>query len=168
MVDLLEKALSPLEEGNPVVLLGIDYEKAFNRLDRYDCLRQLKRLGASNVSSYISRSFLTNRKMGVKINGVLSDPKGLNGGSPQGSILGCFLYCITTPQITSDLNWAGPLLLTFTPAAAAAASDVARRPPPGPTLHPATMSFPVGTPCLNLTRASGSCPGLLEYLTLAT
>ena len=51
----------------------------------------------------LTRSFLTNRSMRVRTGKLLSDPRNLNGGSPQGSILGCFLYCIATQQLNLDL-----------------------------------------------------------------
>ena len=41
--------------------------------------------------------------MRVRIGEDLSAARKLKGGSPQGSILGCFLYCITTQQISGEL-----------------------------------------------------------------
>ena len=99
LVDMLDNILRPMEGGNASVVLGIDFEKAFNRLDHGECLRQLERLGASGPSLELIRSFLTNRSMQVKIGSSLTDPKPLQGGSPQGSILGCYLYCATTQLI---------------------------------------------------------------------
>ena len=44
LVDLWEKVLCSLEGGaNAAVLLGIDYEKAFNRMEHAVCLRQLEK-----------------------------------------------------------------------------------------------------------------------------
>ena len=104
LVDLLDNVLRPLDSGNPTVLLALDYEKAFNRLDHAECLKQLKLLGASPASLSLVRSFLTGRSMRVRIGDELSDPKALKGGSPQGSILGCLLYCVATQQIGSKLT----------------------------------------------------------------
>ena len=42
LVDLMDNLLAPLDDGNPTVLLGIDYEKAFNRLDHVECINQLR------------------------------------------------------------------------------------------------------------------------------
>ena len=103
LVDLFDRVLGSLDQGNPVVLLGIDYEKAFNRLDHKECLRQLKKLGASPQSTELVRSFLTGRCMRVKIGQSLSAARGLKGGSPQGSILGCLLYCLATQQLNNSL-----------------------------------------------------------------
>ena len=103
LVDLYESVLSPLEEGNPSIVLGIDYEKAFNRLDHQECIRQLRRLGATDITLALVRSFLTDRSMRVRVAGELSAARKLQGGSPQGSILGCALYCATTQRIGPEL-----------------------------------------------------------------
>ena len=51
LVEVWERILGGLEvPGVGVSLLGIDYEKAFNRMDHNVCLQQLARLGASQVS----------------------------------------------------------------------------------------------------------------------
>ena len=104
LVDLIDAAMSPLEDGGASILLGIDYEKAFNRMDHAECLRQLASLGASSASVSLVHSFLSGRTMRVRVGDSLSAMKPLRGGSPQGSILGCFLYCITTQQIGPALH----------------------------------------------------------------
>ena len=103
LVDLHEEILRPIDHGNPVVIMSVDYEKAFNRLDHGECLKQLQTLGASNTSLSLVRSFLTGRRMQVKVGQTLSNARQLSGGSPQGSILGCELYCLTTQQINPAL-----------------------------------------------------------------
>ena len=101
LIDLYDSVLGGLDQGKTAVLLGVDFEKAFNRLDHNACLTQLANLGASAPSLALVRSFLTNRSMQVKIGSTLSDPRPLSGGSPQGSILGCLLYCATTQSLGS-------------------------------------------------------------------
>ena len=100
LTDLMEDILAPLDEGHPAVLLGIDYEKAFNRMDHRECLRQLRALGASGPSLALVRSFLTERSMRVRIGKHMSSKRLLKGGSPQGSIMGGLLYCVTTQQVS--------------------------------------------------------------------
>lgn len=85
------------------MVLGIDLEKAFNRLDHAECLHQLRSLGASDTSLALVRSFLTQRSMRVKEDGVFSSLRQLKGGSPLGSILGCLLYCVVAQQLGKDL-----------------------------------------------------------------
>lgn len=104
LIDLFDKVLRSLDTGNHVVVTSIDFEKAFNRLDHVECLKQLRNLGASPHSISLVRSFLTGRVLRVKVGqSFLSVPRLLKGGSPQGSILGCYLYCAATQQIGLDL-----------------------------------------------------------------
>ena len=103
LMDMYDNVLEPLDSGAYVTVLGIDYEKAFNRLDHSECLRQLEMLGASPQTLALIRSFLTGRVMRIRTSAGLSSPRTLCGGSPQGSILGCRLYCLTTQQLNLSL-----------------------------------------------------------------
>ena len=139
LVDIYDDVLSSLDKGGSAVVLGIDYQKAFNRLNHRECLAQLERLGASNQSLALVKSFLTGRRVRVKVDGTLSDCKSLNGGSPQGSILGCYLYCAATQQINLKLPrrpipGAAPSPLPDRPAPAALPAD--DRDSPGMSLVP--------------------------------
>ena len=124
LVDLLDRVLRPLDEGDPSVVVCVDFEKAFNRLDHAVCLNELRRLGASDHSLQLVRSFLTGRTMRARIGDFLSEEKKLNGGSPQGSILGCLLYCVATQQIDATLLQRAPPRPQHQP-------DVPPQPPPG-------------------------------------
>ena len=105
LVDIWEKVLSALEGGqNAAVLLGVDYEKAFNRMEHAACIGELRRLGASDRSIALVRAFLENRTMKISIDGQSGTPVDIMKGSPQGSVLGCFLYCITTQSLTVNLR----------------------------------------------------------------
>lgn len=86
------------------VLLGVDYEKAFNRMEHGVCLEQLMILGASPGSLLLVKAFLENREMTVIIEGHRPTPIPIKRGSPQGSVLGCLLYCVTTQLLTAGLR----------------------------------------------------------------
>ena len=105
LVDIWEKILVALDGGqNAAVLLGVDYEKAFNRMDHAVCLDRLRQLGASDGSIALVRAFLDGRTMTVTVNGNAAKPIVINKGSPQGSMLGCLLYCVATQQLTLNLR----------------------------------------------------------------
>ena len=105
MVELWDRVLRVLDGGDQAAcLLGIDFEKAFNRMDHGHCLRQLKRLGASESSLALVASFLSGRSMTIDINGVSCGERKILRGSPQGSVLGCLLYCVTTQTLTDDIT----------------------------------------------------------------
>ena len=89
--------MNSLEDGNAAAnLLSVDFEKAFNRMDHAECLLALRSLGASETAIEWVSAFLYGRKMSVKIRSSFSNPRPVPGGSPQGSILGIFLFCATT------------------------------------------------------------------------
>ena len=106
LVDMWEKVLVALEGcKNAAVLLGVDHEKMFNRMGHAECLVQLRKLGASEGSLSLVRAFL-DRRMTISINGERATSPFVNikRGSPQGSVLGCLLYCATTQTLTDDLR----------------------------------------------------------------
>ena len=105
LIDLWEDVLSALEGGTHAsVLLGVDYEKAFNRMKHDACLDQLQKLGASVGSIALVRAFLEGRTMTIDIDGQTVAPVRIARGSPQGSVLGCLLYCVTTQRLTWKLR----------------------------------------------------------------
>ena len=105
LLDLWEKILTSMEGGNTAaILLGVDYDKAFNRMEHDICLEQLRKLGALSGSISIVRAFLEERMMTIVINGHKAEPMPIQRGSPQGSVLGCLLYCVTTQNLTKDLR----------------------------------------------------------------
>ena len=96
LVEMFQLILEALENPRAAsVLTSIDYAKAFNRLDFLHCLNALAAKGASSELIRVVASFLTSRIMSVKVGQVLSKPRIVLGGVPQGSILGVFLFNAT-------------------------------------------------------------------------
>ena len=48
-------------------------------------------------------SFLEERKMRVKIDNVFSDPLPINGGSPQGTLLGNLIFIVATSELDKNV-----------------------------------------------------------------
>ena len=89
--------MEALEGGkSAAVLLGVDYEKAFNHMEHAVCLEQLERLGASPESVAMVKAFLENMTITISLGGLKAKPVHISRGSPQGSVLGCMLYCVIT------------------------------------------------------------------------
>ena len=92
--------MTALEDPNAAAnLMSIDYEKAFNRMSHPHCINALKKYGASDLSIDMVSAFLYGRTMRVKVGSALSNPRTVPGGSPQGSILGNFLFCVATREL---------------------------------------------------------------------
>ena len=93
LVKLWKEILENLEDNRAATnLTAIDYSKAFNRLEHGPCLGEMKKKGASNDLLKLPASFLHGRKMRVRIGDEMSEPKDVNAGAPQGSVLGSLLF----------------------------------------------------------------------------
>ena len=93
LVELWQQVLQNIEDPRAASLLtSIDYSKAFNRLNFASCLKSLKAKGASSESLRIIGSFLTDRKMTVKVGNCFSSLRNVDSGAPQGSLLGVSLF----------------------------------------------------------------------------
>ena len=83
-------------------LTTIDYAKAFNRLDFVRCLNALKEKGASKELINIVASFLSGRSMTVRVGSDFSELRSVEGGVPQGSLLGVYLFNLTVDNFESS------------------------------------------------------------------
>ena len=105
LVELWDEVHSAMEKGQCAgILLGVDFEKAFNRMDHSVCLARLRELGASEGSVSLVGAFLEGRRMTIRIGEHEAHPVDITKGSPQGSVLGCLLYCVTTQKLTYNLK----------------------------------------------------------------
>ena len=64
-----------------------------------ECLTAIARNGASTRTLELVATFLTDRYMMVKVGKILSKPRIVNGGCPQGSILGGVLFNATIDNL---------------------------------------------------------------------
>ena len=95
------------DNRSAVILKSIDFSKAFNHLEHRHCLEAFARKGASSDIIALLACFLSGRTMRVKVGEARSDPRPVNAGAPQGSVLGSYLFnvgiddleenCPTTP-----------------------------------------------------------------------
>ena len=90
------------EEEMGVVLSSFDYSKAFDRTSHQSILAELDNLSCPTWLYNIIRSYLTGRRLVVRVKGVLSVEKELNGGSSQGAKLGVILFNIAGNRVTRN------------------------------------------------------------------
>ena len=83
------------DNKNAVSLVSIDFSKAFNRMDHGLCLKAFAHKGTSREAMTMIAAFLHRRTMRIKVGTVFSAPRIVNGGSPQGTKLGNFLFTMT-------------------------------------------------------------------------
>ena len=97
LIDTWQTILEDLEDHRASSsLISIDFSKAFNRVDHTHCLSALKEMGATTETIGLVNAFLYNRTMRVRVGGSMSTRRQVNGGAPQGCILGGTLFCVAT------------------------------------------------------------------------
>ena len=74
--------------------ITIDLSKAFDSINHDFLLAKLSAYGVTEGALQLLRSYLTDRKQHVKIDGSLSDWQTMKSGVPRGSILGLLLFNI--------------------------------------------------------------------------
>ena len=94
MVDLIDEITKALDEEKYAASLFLHLSKAFYIVNHSILLSKLDLYGIRGNENQWFRSYLSNRKQKVFVNGVESNLLLLNSGIPRGSILGPFLFLI--------------------------------------------------------------------------
>ena len=109
-VDMVCDIQSQMEKGMKCALVSLDLRKAFVTDNHKILLGKLDKLGIRGICFDLFKSYLSDRRQRVLVNGVLSSEKCINTGVPQGSILGPTLFLIYINSL-SKLQLKGGLRL---------------------------------------------------------
>ena len=94
LISLTETIRQALDDNKFACGIFIDLRKAFDTVDHDILLKKLEYYGIRGLSNEWFRSYLTDRKQFVSINGFNSRIISTNTGVPQGSVLGPLLFLI--------------------------------------------------------------------------
>ena len=100
-LELVDKLMKNLDEGETPICFFLDLSKAFDTLDHNILLNKLKHYGINGIELNWFKSYLSNRTQYVDIDGTTSKKKAIKTGVPQGSILGPLLFIIYMNDINS-------------------------------------------------------------------
>ncbi|XP_037290898.1 uncharacterized protein LOC119186339 [Rhipicephalus microplus] len=110
--DALADVIATLEEaqhkGEAGYLILLDIKAAFDSLPHPTILNAVRDLGVTGLLFTYIASFLGGRTMRVRVGGVLSEPRPVSVGVPQGSVLSPFLFNLALADIDDYIPRALP------------------------------------------------------------
>ena len=104
VIELIEEITNATDNKNQAIRVFIDLKKAFDTVDHRILIKKLEHYGVRGAASDWLKSYLSNRKQFVDIDGCSSELLDVICGVPQGSILGRhFLFFISMISATYQI-----------------------------------------------------------------
>ena len=101
---VLERWTEILDNGGSLDAIYFDFMKAFDTVPHKRLIGKLESYGISEDLIELVKSFLTDRRQRVRVNGSCSDFQQVTSGIPQGSVLGPILFVIYINDLPDKLE----------------------------------------------------------------
>ena len=99
-----EEITKRVDDGSPVDVVYLDFQKAFDKVPHQRVLLKLKAHGIVNDAINWIEKWLTHRKHRVIVDGDISNWTSVLSGVPQGSVLVPLLFLININDLEDDIS----------------------------------------------------------------